>query len=226
MEDKENKAKIIDLVQRQKELASKRNQGRKTKGGLPQNAHRIAMFKTMAKQAVLEGAQERLTEAEKLFAELTTSGASLVEAYRQAFPEKAFMLVKDCSHQPDKDCTEACERVVEAMSYEQCYSRANALAKRPDVRSAIISSLEQHEGEISHTASRLDNFIVKRLEAEAADPNNTASARIAALKALSEHRAVAVAEGKAAEKAAATSEEVLERISDRVRQLTGGKREL
>ncbi len=79
---------------------------------------------------------------------------------------------------------------------------------------------------MSHTASRLDNFIVKSLEREANSQANSASARIAALKALSEHRAVQAAESRAGEKAAATSEEVLNRIQARVKELSPGKGKL
>jgi len=86
--------------------------------------------------------------------------------------------------------------------------------------------LAQEEDDVSHTASRLDNFIVKRLEKEAKDQSNSAAARIAALKALSEHRAVQAAESRAGEKAAATSEEVLNRIQARVNELSSGKNKL
>jgi hypothetical protein len=204
------------MLSRKRELESQGKGGKKKGSTTPTNQNKIAMFKRMAKEAIAEGASDRLTEQENSFAELVASGASLVEAYKQSFPELCYAV----------QIIDDREQVVEVMSYERMYSRANALAKKPDVRSSIITRLDQEEGDVSHTASRLDNFIVKRLEAEAADPNNSAAARIAALKALSEHRAVAVAEGKAAERAAATSEEVMEQIKERVSQLSGGKNSL
>ncbi len=213
----EDKDKIIDLVQKMKEKETK---GGRKPGPLGANGNRVHLIKGLCKQAIRESAHERLTPEESEFASLVVNGASLVEAYRQAYPERCWAVVTDDSHGKDA------ERLVELLTYEQISNKANHLSKKPDVRSVIIRMLEQEEEEISHTASRLDNFIVKRLEAEASNPSNSAASRIAALKALSEHRAVQTAETKSAERAAATSEEVLTRISERVASLSGGKDKL
>lgn len=223
-EDTDNKTKIIDLVQKLREKES--SKGGRPKGLLGANGNRVNMIKQMAKQAIREGAEDRLTDQEREFATLVVSGASLVGAYEQCFPELCYRIALQCYHKEDKPCTEDCEVPVLMLSYEQMYSRANHLSKKPDIRSSIMNQLAQEEDDVSHTASRLDNFIVKSLEREANSQANSASARIAALKALSEHRAVQAAESRAGEKAAATSEEVLNRIQARVKELSPGKGKL
>lgn len=224
MDTEDNKAKIIDLVQKLREKES--TKGGRPKGPLGANGNRVQLIKSLCKQEIRESASERLTEQEKEFATLVVNGASLVGAYEQAFPEICYRIALRCAHKDDKPCTDECEQAVPALSYEQMYSRANRLSKKPDIRSSIMMQLAQEEDDVSHTASRLDNFIVKSLEREANNPSNSAASRIAALKALSEHRAVQAAESRAGEKAAATSEEVLNRIQARVNELSGGKNKL
>jgi hypothetical protein len=224
-EDTDNKAKIIDLVQRLREKQDTKKGGR-SPGPLGATKARIRQIKAMAKEVIAEGAQDRLTEQEREFVDLVVNGDSYVGAYEQAYPEKCFEIVLDCRHKGDEPCVDACETVRPILSYEQKYTKANSLSKKVDVRSSIMLGLAQEEDDVSHTASRLDNFIVKRLEKEAKDQSNSASARIAALKALSEHRAVQAAESRAGEKAAATSEEVLNRIQARVNELSPSKGKL
>jgi len=217
MPDTTDKEKIIELTKKLREREN--NSGRKP-GPLGATKARVRMVKEMAKQAIAENAEERLTEQEKEFAELVVSGASLVSAYEQAFPEICYAIEDNGKEGEDRQ-----EYVVDALSYERKYSRANALSKKNDVRSTIILLLEREQVEESHTASRLDNFIVKRLEAEANNPSNSASARIAALKALSEHRAVAIAEQNHANRvSAATSDEVMERIQSMVNAASSGNK--
>lgn len=220
----DNKAKIIDLVAKLREKES--TKGGRPHGSLGATKARIRQVKQMAKEAIAEGATDRLTEQEREFVDLVVNGDSYAGAYEQAFPEKCFEIILDCKHKADQPCVDGCETVRRLLSYEQTYTRANSLSKKPDIRSCIMIGLAQEEDDVSHTASRLDNFIVKRLEKEAKDQSNSASARIAALKALSEHRAVQAAESKAGERAAATSSEVLERIEARVKELSGGKNKL
>jgi len=220
----EDKDKIIDLVAKMRERGKAK--GGRPPGPLGATSARIRQIKAMAKEVIREGAQERLTEQEKEFAELVVNGASLAGAYEQAYPEVCFAIALRCEHKADKPCDDTCEALVPRLSYEQRVTKANSLSKKPDVRSTIITLLAQEEEEVSHTASRLDNFIVKSLEKEANNPLNSASARITALKALSEHRAVQVAESRAGDKAARTSDEVLEAIATRIGQLSGGKKEL
>lgn len=213
MDTIDDRDKIIDLVARLREKESKAG---RPKGYTGANTQRLRILKEESKKIIRENAHERLSAQEAEFASLLVNGASLVQAYEQAFPEECWAIVMDGD----------VETVAPLRTYEQLHSRANALSKKADVRSSVIRLLDQEEDVITHTASRLDNFIVKSLEKEAANQSNSASARIAALKALSEHRAVQTAESRSAEKAAATPDEVMERIYDRVKQLTSGKKEL
>jgi len=224
MDNEEDKSKIIELAERLKARNSQK--GGRNKGPLGASQRRIETIKRLSREAIRENASERLTEAEKEFASLVVNGASLAGAFEQAFPEQCFSIGLDCKHKSDEACIPACEILIPKLSYEQKYTKANRLSKKTDVRSQIMLLLGQEEEEVSHTASRLDNFIVKSLEKEANDPNNSAAARISALKALSEHRAVQAAESRAGDKAARTSDEVLEAIGTRIQQLTGGKKEL
>lgn len=220
----EDKDKIIDLAQRLKEKNSY-PRGRK-KGPLGATAARIEMIKRMSKEAIRENASERLTEQEKEFATLVVNGASMASAFEQAYPERCWKIALQCQHKGDQPCVPECEVLVPALSYEQKAAAASYVSKKADIRSHIMTLLAQEEEDVSHTASRLDNFIVKSLEKEANDPNNSASARIAALKALSEHSTVKVAENKAADKVSRTSAEVLDAIQERVNALTQRKNEL
>jgi hypothetical protein len=220
----DDKNKIIELAERLKEKQDY-PKGR-PKGRLGATAARIDMIKRMSREAIRENAAERLTEQEKEFASLIVNGASMANAYEQAFPEQVFKVALECRHKGDQPCVPECETLIRVMSYEQVAAKANHVSRKPDVRSQIMNLLAQEEEDVSHTASRLDNFIVKSLEKEANNPLNSASARIAALKALSEHRAVQVAETKAADKASRTSDEVLAAIQERVKALSGGKNEL
>lgn len=198
------------------ELADKRKQNKKGIKGpkdIP-NANRINMYKRLAREAVAEGAFQRLPDADKSFVDLVVSGSSLLEAYKQSYPDICFR-----EELNDKGETTGLAQV---LTDEQIYSRAHAMTRKVDVRSSITIRLSEERDAVSHTADRLDNFIVKRLEAEAANPLNSAASRIAALKALSEHQVVKVAEGKSADKAKATSDEVLEAIQAKVKSLTSG----
>lgn len=197
--------KIVELSER-RDIAKER--GSEKSGKKPGSADREArreLFKEVILEAKSEAALQALTEQEKYFVDCVVDGDSLGFAFATAWPELAV----------DGD---GCR-----LPTTRLYTLGARKAKLPSVRAYLSTRLDEEEGESSHTSSRLNNFVLKRLEHEA-EYAKTDGARLKALEMIAKHKAVQVSEDIAGAKAKAdrTSAEVIEEIQKRITKLTTG----
>ncbi len=205
-----SQGEVIDFAKAQ-DLKTPRQNNTRPKGA---GKHQVNRIREMCRDEIRRSEAARVTPEEEAFCLLLVSGASMADAYLEAYPEKCW-----------RDITDEQGVVVgrePALSYQARFDRGNRLSKQSHIRAKIITLLEQEEGDVSHTSRRLDNLILKNLEKEATDPTNTPMARISALKQLQAHRAIQVSERQAAERAQRdlAPEELIERIHERIQSLS------
>lgn len=209
-----NSADIIPIGMKQDQVEGRENNEGK---GNVADKRRVELIKQM-RAAAKGAAADHLSAQEIMFAEAIALGEGMAQAYEIAFPEKCHalepILNKDGEHV--ELLGEPQYKRVELLTYYQRFDRGNKLSRMPGVRSRIIQLLDQEDEDTSHTARRLDNFIVKALEKEAINQSNNASARISALDKLSKHRAVVAAEAQ--REALAKRDLAPEQVIDQIRQ--------
>ena len=217
-------AEIVDIAKKQ-DFKEARKNNRKPKGV---DNHRVKKINDLCRMGINRSEAEKVNNQEEQFAQNVVSGDSMADAYEQAYPDECWVVrpmydikgntVTDANKEP------IYERI-RTLSYSQRFDKGNKLSRKPHIRAKIITLLEQEEGDVSHTARRLDNFIIKRLEHESTNPLNSASARISAIKELKSHQIVQTAETQAAKRAEEqmAPEEVIEQIKARVHSLTSPK---
>lgn len=223
--DKElDSADIIPISIKQDQTQGRENNKRPPGAN---TAHRVELIKQM-RAAAKGAAADTLSPEEIVFAEMIAAGEGMAQAYESAYPDKCYslepILNKDGEHLEYNG--EPQYKRVELLTYHQKFDRGNKLSRMPGVRSKVILLLDQEDEDTSHTARRLDNFIVKALEKEAINQTNSASARISALDKLSKHRAVVAAEAQreALAKRDLAPEQVMDEIRrklEQYRQTTG-----
>ena len=196
---------VIEFANAQ-DLKTPRKNNKRPKGA---GIARVKQIQDMCRSEIKRSDAGQCTDSESMFASMLVSGASMADAYEQAFPENCYTYGDN-------------KQITGKISYHAMFDRGNRLAREAHIRAKVITLLEQEEVEVSHTSRRLDNMILKSLEKEATDPRNNASARISALGKLQQHRAVQVSEAQQAERAKRdlAPDELLEQISARIKQFT------
>lgn len=212
-------ADIIPISTKQDQVEGRLNNERPQ---ITNSPTRVRLIQEM-RQAAKGAAADNLSPQETVFAEMIAAGEGMAQAYESAYPDKCYalepILNKDGEHLEYNG--EPQYKRIELLTYHQRFDRGNKLSRMPGVRSKVIQLLDQEDEDTSHTARRLDNFIVKALEKEAINEKNNASARISALDKLSKHRAVVAAEAQreALAKRDLAPDQVIDQIREKIDRL-------